>query len=173
MPDGDQRARQLVEQLGSDDHEESWLAFRNLNEMGDEAVLAVLDGLSHANWRVRRGCALYVDRHPVPELLDRIRLTLHDPKARVRMLAVHSLACEHCKPGGNPADPIPALINALKNDKAIRVRRMAAAGLTQYADETRVARALRRALESEVDRRLRKVLHWGLQRHQKLTGAGT
>jgi len=161
--DPNTEAARLVAQLETSDRETYWRAFATLNAMGDDAVPAVMAGLSHPDWRVRRGCALFADRNPHPALLERLKLTLHDPKARVRMIAVHSMSCEHCKPGGNPVDAIPLIIDRLKNDRAIRVRRMAAAGLIAFADEPRAARALRKALAVETDERLRRMAKWGLR----------
>jgi len=136
-------------------------ALISLATLGDEAGPAMIAWLSHPDWRVRRASAIYADHHADPELLERLRLTLHDPKAKVRMWAVHSLGCEPCKPGGNPVDPVPALIHALQTDKAPRVRRMAAAMLAQQRGH-RVTRALRRAQLREQDARVLAIIAWAL-----------
>ena len=154
---------ELVEQLGHADPAERERALRELHIAGDSAVPAVLLGLSNADWRVRRGCAMFVDHHPDPGLMDRLRLTLHDPKAKVRKWAVHSLACDPCKPGGNPVDPVPAAVRAL-DDRSLRVRRTAAWSLAAQSPERRSVRALRRALDSETDEKVLKAIHWGLSR---------
>jgi HEAT repeat protein len=132
-------------------------------EVGDEAVEAALLGLSHADWRVRRGCARFADHHPDARLLERLALTLHDPKAKVRKWAVHSLACDPCKPGGNPVDGVPPAIRALK-DKAVRVRRTAAWTLASQAPERRSVRALRAAAVAETDPRVLLAIQWGLSK---------
>lgn len=161
-----------VESLGADSREDREAAFRQLSALGDAVVPVIMQGLGHPNWRVRRGCAQFADRHPDPALLERLRLTVHDPKARVRAIAVHSLGCEHCKVGGNPLDPIPVLLQRLKHDKAIRVRRMAAATLVPFVAERRVARAFRRSLATESDVRLRRLLGWGIA-HAAMQGSAS
>ncbi len=155
---------ELVERLGHADKDERWKAVADLRALGDDAVPAVMEGLSHPDWRVRRGCAIFADHHPDPALLQRLKLTLHDPKAKVRMWAVHSLSCEPCKPGGNPVDPVPAVIKTLLEDKSPRVRRTAASMLAFQPAELRVTRALRRALQSETDERVRGFIRWGIGR---------
>ncbi len=103
----------LVERLGRVEGGAHWDVYRELIAAGEAPVLAVLQGLSHADWRVRRGCALYADHNPAPEMLERLKLTLNDPKAKVRVFAVHAIGCELCKPGGNPVDAVPLRVRAL------------------------------------------------------------
>ena len=136
-------------------------AVASLATLGDDAAPAMIAALSHPDWRVRRAGAIYADHHPDAELLKRLRLTLHDPKAKVRMWAVHSLGCEPCKPGGNPIDPVPALIQSLESDRAPRVRRMAAAMLSQQGGR-RVVRALSRAQSREEDSRVLAIIAWAI-----------
>jgi HEAT repeat protein len=156
--------QQLVATFGDADRTRRWEPVAALQAAGDGALEAIREGMSHPDWRVRRGCAVFVDHNPDPLLMERLLLLLRDPKAKVRMWAVHSLSCEPCKPGGNPVDAVPSLIHALGEDKAIRVRRMAAAMLAQQAPEPRSVEALRRALAVETDTRLRRLARWGLSR---------
>jgi HEAT repeat protein len=153
----------LVELLGHEDADQRWAAWHELMAAGMPAAAAVREGLSHPDWRVRRGAALYADHHPDPALLERLKLTLTDPHAKVRLFAVHALACEPCKPGGNPVDAIPLLIRAMKEDRAIRVRRHAALLLTQQPPERRVLRAFRWSLEHETDEKLLRTVRRGLR----------
>ena len=83
---------------------------------------------------------------------------MRDPKAKVRLWAVHSLACDRCKPGGNPVDVVPLLLERLEFDESIRVRRMAAAMLAERGADPRARPLLERAAESD-DRKL--ALHAG------------
>jgi hypothetical protein len=159
------RSEELVAALATADRQEHWAAFAGLMAMGEGAAPAVLAGLSHPDWRVRRSCALFADHHPSPVLLDRLRLALHDPRAKVRLFAVHGLACEPCKPGGNPIDPVPLLVRALKFDRGIRVRRHAAVMLSQQPPEPRIARAFRWVREHESDAKLRKTVARWMDRH--------
>lgn len=163
---------ELVEKLGSDTAAERWATYRVLVAAGDAAAEAVREGLSHPDWRVRRGCALWADHNPEPSVMERLRLTLHDPKAKVRMFAVHAMGCEPCKPGGNPVDAVPLLIQAMEHDKAPRVRRMAVAALIQQPPERRVVRALKRCLERETDARTLKIVAWRLRRWAKEQAGG-
>lgn len=142
-------------------------AMISLATLGDDAAPTMIAWLSHPDWRIRRAAAIYADHHPDPNLLARLRLTLHDPKAKVRMWAVHSLGCEPCKPGGNPIDPVPALVHALETDKAPRVRRMAAAMLSQQPGH-RVVRALRRARTREEDPGVLAIVTWALATSERL-----
>ncbi|MGH2633809.1 MAG: HEAT repeat domain-containing protein [Tepidiformaceae bacterium] len=153
----------LVEGLGDPDPSKRALALKAMHAAGDAAIAAAILGLSHPDWRVRRGCAMYADHHPDPELLQRLRLTLHDPKAKVRKWAVHALACDPCKPGGNPVDPIPPAVSALK-DHSVRVRRAAAWALAAQPPQKRSVRALRRTLASETDVKVLQAIGWGLSR---------
>jgi HEAT repeat protein len=161
--------RETVARLGHADDRERWRAYAELVEAGFAAAPAVREGLSHPDWRVRRGCALFGDHYPDPELLERLKLTLTDPKAKVRLFAVHALSCEPCKPGGTPVDAVPLLIRALKEDRAIRVRRHAANMLAQQPPERRIIRAFRWSLANEDDERLHRSIRrafrvWGLDR---------
>jgi HEAT repeat protein len=162
----------VVERMGDPDAGERWKAFAELMHAGPAATTAVLHGLSNPDWRVRRGCALYADHHPEPELLERLRLALTDPKAKVRLMAVHGLACEPCKPGGNPIDPVPLLIRALKDDRALRVRRHAANMLCQQPGSRRITRAFRWSLEHETDAKLLRAINRGLRQWAAQPAAG-
>lgn len=71
---------------------------------------AVLRGLTHESWRVRRSCALLLDDlsftdETVAALLER----LDDEHPKVRKAALHTLTCAHCKPDGCALDLRPLL----------------------------------------------------------------
>jgi HEAT repeat protein len=152
-----------VEQLAGKD--ERWAAWRVLNEAGQAALPAVREGLSHPNWHVRQVCAMLLDHHWDAESLQRLVLTLDDPKRKVRRAAVHSLGCDRCKGGENPIDAVPLLEKRLREDKSITVRRMAALTLAIQQPNRRIARILRRALRDEADAKLQKFAKWGLHRY--------
>jgi HEAT repeat protein len=154
----------LIARLGGGTAEDRWSAYAELEDLPeDQAAALATDALSNADWRVRRAGAIYADHHPVPSLMERLELALHDPKAKVRMFAVHSLACEPCKPGGNPVDAVPLLIRALKEDKAPRVRKTAAIMLWQQPPERRIVRALRVAAERETHEKTRRWMRYVLR----------
>ena len=155
----------LLDRLGHPDGAQRWKAYAELEGLGEEAASKLaIEMLSHPTWYVRRVAAIYADHHPAPALLERLKLARHDPKAKVRMFAVHSLSCEPCKPGGNPVDAVPFIIRAMKEDKAPRVRRMAAVMLMLGAPEKRVVRAFHWVLENEGDEKVRRWATLGLER---------
>jgi len=144
-------------------------AYQALIEHGDTALPAIRAGLRHGNWQVRKWSAMLLDRVADAESLAALVPLLRDPKADVRLWAVHSLACDHCRSGvACPVDAVPHLIERIELDPSIRVRRMAAIMLgTDFAD----ARALPvlNALLGETDEKLRHHARRGLER---LAGRG-
>lgn len=153
--------RETVERLA--DRRQVQAAMAELAAGGKPALDAAVEGLSHPNWEVRRWCAAHMDHHADNEALQRLALTLNDPKARVRLWAVHSISCAPCKPGPYAFDATPLLLKRLQEDKAIRVRRMAALMLAMRVPDRRVARVFRRLAETETDERLLKHLRMGLE----------
>lgn len=82
----------------------------------DERRAAALEGLKHSNWRVRRTSAQMLDRVDLtPASLAALTRALDDEHPAVRRKAVHSLACEHCKPNGCVADVRPLFERAIRD----------------------------------------------------------
>ncbi|MGH7865914.1 MAG: HEAT repeat domain-containing protein [Candidatus Binataceae bacterium] len=154
---------EYIEQLA--DKSRRWDAWRVLNEAADAALASVREGLSHPDWHVRQVCAMLLDHHWDAASLQRLVLTLEDPKRKVRRAAVHSLGCDRCKGGENPIDAVPLLEKRLREDKSIKVRRMAALTLAIQQPNLRIARILRRVLRDETDPKLHKFTKWGLHRY--------
>ncbi len=126
---------QLVEQLA--DRQKLPAIWGELKKAGDAALPAIREGLSHPEWRVRQWCAMFLDEHWDVASLQRLVLTLHDPKLKVRRAAVHSLGCDRCKNGESPIDAVPLLAERLREDKSIKVRRTAVMTLAiQQPDQT-------------------------------------
>ena len=162
---------QAVEKLADKStFNEGWSA---LHDAGQAAVAAVRDGLSHPNPRVRQFCAAFVDAHWDESALRRLILSLHDPKLKVRKAAAHSLGCDRCKGGQNPIDVLPYLEERIREDKSIKVRRMAVQTLAVQTPTYRIARVLRRALRDETDPKIRRFAEWGLARYEKERIAST
>ena len=156
----------LVARLASKDQREA--AFAELVAMGPPARFAIREGLRHANWQVRRWCAIWLDHHADAESLQALIPLLHDPKSQVRLFAVHSLACEQCKAGENPIDVVPLLIERIHHDESIRVRRHATMMLSfQYAHPD-LEGFFAQLLETETDPKLHKHagIGWFLCRKQ-------
>jgi len=111
-------------------------AYTALVELGDGALPALREGLKHGNWQVRRGSAICLDQVADAEALADLVPLLRDPKSKVRLWAVHSLACDHCKDGVEcPVDIVPLLIERIELDESIRFRRMATIMLaTEHTD---------------------------------------
>lgn len=89
-----------------------------------ERRAAGIAGLGHPDWRVRRSCAQLLDRVDLTdESLAALTRALDDPHPLVRRNAVHSLACEHCKPNSCAVD-VPSLFAQLIGDPSRLVRSM-------------------------------------------------
>jgi HEAT repeat protein len=154
-------ARELVARLAADPRKR-WDAMEQLLEQGPSARGAVLEGLRHANWEVRRWCAIWLDHHADPESLAALVPLLRDPKSKVRLFAVHSIACERCKTGENPLDVVPLLIERIRLDESIRVRRHAVAMLASQHAHPDLEGFFQELLDTETDAKLHKHAGIGL-----------
>ena len=155
-------ARELVGRLA----ERQWpVALKELASLGREALPAVRGGLRHGDWRVRRGCAVFLDHHADPESLPDLIPLLHDPKSQVRMWAVHSLGCDRCKQDDClPIDVVSHLIERFERDDSIRVRRAVVVALAwARPPEAASARLFQAALEHETDDKIRLHARAGLE----------
>jgi len=143
-------------------------AFLALYARGDAVLPAIRDGLGHANWHVRRWCALFADNFADAQTLRALVPLLRDPKSQVRLWAVHSLSCEGCKDGPNPIDAVPLLLERIEIDESIKVRRQAVAMLAHHrSPDARVTPVFRKILAEEEDRKLRLHAEQGLERYAK------
>ena len=141
-------------------------AFLALYSRGVEALPSVRQGLQHANWHIRHWSAILADNLADAETLRALIPLLHDPRAEVRVWAVHSLSCERCKNGSNPVDVIPLLLERIEQDPNIRVRRQAVAMLAYHrTPDPRVPPIFKRIVSEEADNRLRRHAEQGLKRY--------
>lgn len=154
-----------VELLGSDDYRIVGAAHDCLVAAGHGGMEAVLQGLSHVNPRVRRGCADFLDHNGDDRCVLALSEALHDPVPYVRRQAVHSLSCQRCKASPLQVDAVAQLIAAAQSDSSIRVRREAVSGLSMQPRDVRVIPVLQALLRQETDRMLRKLAHHALKRH--------
>src|SRR5690348_12708056 len=101
----------------------NWLqATTALEHAGQAGLEAVLSCLSHPNARVRRACAGFLDHHATDRCIAQLReVALHDPAAKVRRVAVHSVTCQQCKPSPLSGDLVGLLIQVAQNDPNRRV----------------------------------------------------
>ena len=134
---------------------------------GDAGQAAIRDGLGHPNWVIRKWRARYLDVHADQKGMKRLLLTLHDPHHKVRIWAVHALGCDQCKKTERLLDVVPHLADRLAEDKSLKVRRTAALMLAIQSEDRRARRALRRALRSETDDKLRRMADWGLTKFEQ------
>jgi HEAT repeat protein len=152
---------ELVARLASDPRERGQ-AFEDLVALGVAARDAVREGLGHANWEVRRWCAIWLDRHADPESLRALVPLLRDPKSKVRLFAVHAIACERCRSGENPIDVVPLLVERIRIDESIRVRRHAVAMLASQHAHADLEGFFQELLDTETDSKLHKHAGIGL-----------
>ena len=85
----------LVEQLACQDWRRVAQVEQRLLSAGEAGMQAVIAGMMHADSRVRRACAGFMDHHGDDRCL--ISLTerlLNDPVPNVRRTAIHSLGCD-------------------------------------------------------------------------------
>jgi len=142
--------QQLVELLGSRDWRLVATVQQTLAGAGEPGIGAVVAGLSHAQVRVRRGCADFLDHYGTDACVDALRgAALYDPVASVRRAAVHALLCQRCKPCPLTTDLTDFLIQVALEDSSARVRGAAVWGLATHPRDQRAIAALKHILRQE------------------------
>jgi HEAT repeat protein len=148
-------ADRCVEGLGSPRGMDRFRSYQALVAMGRDALPALRAGLRHANWQVRRWSAMCLDQVADEDALADLVPLLHDPHPKVRLWAVHSIACEHCKDDVScPVDVVPHLIDRLRDDTSPRVRRMAAIMLGSEFNDRRAVPVLEAVVAGDADAKL-------------------
>ena len=123
--------------------------------MGADAIPAIREGLRSDNWEVRYWCVVCLDQVADAKALEELVPLIRDPHPKVRLWAVHSVACYHCKDDVRcPVDVVPMLIERAEVDDNMRVRRMAVIMLGNERADPRAVPALDRILREEHDRKL-------------------
>ena len=139
-----------------------------ITERWDHALLvdALIEGLRHANPRVRFECAHAMDHLADDRCVEPLRRLLDDPVPRVRRVALHSLSCDACKlvPLRRDDDLVAVLIERALADPSINVRREATYGLGGCCSDERALAALQTLLTRETDRAIRRNAAWALRR---------
>jgi uncharacterized protein YndB with AHSA1/START domain/HEAT repeat protein len=137
---------------------------------GQAGMDAVIEGLSHPNPTVRRGCAEFLDDHGTEaHVATLLHVVQNDPDAGVRYAAAHSLGCQECKVSPVQVDLVPPLIEIALSDKSARVRREAVIRLCGLPPDPRAVAALQTILSGETGRRLWMWAHRALMRHDKVS----
>ena len=161
MPD----AAEFVDALAEPDARVRFDAYQALVAQGTAALPAIREGLKSSNAQVRQWSAMCLDQVADAETLEALVPLLRDPSAKVRLWAVHSLACEHCKEEIEcPVDVVPLLIERVETDESVRVRRMAVIMLSSDFADPRAVPVLQRILNDETDEKLRRHAEAGLER---------
>lgn len=129
-----------------------------LEQNADRARL--LEAVSDPDPAVRFWACRLLDHHELDlAVAARMVAAMSDPNKKVRHAALHTLACEACKPADGdciPIDVIGIVLHTLRTDRSLRVRRAAAAAVMwQNPMERRVRRAFGRVLRDETDPELR------------------
>lgn len=123
-----------------------------LRERGKEAGMeAVLKGLEHSAWKVRRTCADFLDHWGDQRCIEPLTRLLHDPKENVRRLALHSLLCQQCKECPLEGDFAVPVMECALNDKSLRVRRIAVGALGSLPSNGRIQETLQTIVKQEAD----------------------
>jgi HEAT repeat protein len=157
--------QQYVELLGSRDWRVVAATWEALAAMGHDGLSAVVAGLAHAEARVRRGCADFLDHYGTDACVDALRhAALHDPVPAVRRAAVHALLCQRCKPCPLASDLMEFLIQVALGDPNARVRGEAVWGLGAQPRDSRAAATLKHILRQESHPDLLRGAHHALAR---------
>src|SRR5215468_5368299 len=122
----DLTAADLVDALA--DPHRCFQAYQRLRRLGPRASAAARRGLRHANAQVREYCCLVLDRLDDADDAAALIEALDDPAERVRLAAVHALACERCTEASWRPSAVSVLQRAialLAKDESAHVRAMA------------------------------------------------
>jgi HEAT repeat protein len=154
--------RQLVEYLAVPHR--ALDARRTLLATGGAALVEVSAGLRHPNADVRYHCLALLDHLVVPDLFDEMIAMLRDPDSRVRVMALHALACDRCKTTDcKPVqhNALPEALRLLREDSDAHVRAMAIELIGHFAHDTSVAaEALMAARMKDPSPAVRKKAGW-------------
>jgi HEAT repeat protein len=146
-------------------------AYRALVALGAGALPAIRRGLGSDNWKIRYWCAICLDQVADAESLGDLVPLIADPHFKVRLWAVHSVACDHCKDDVRcPSDVIPLVFEHAQIDEHVPVRRMAVIMLGREFTDRRAVPVLERILRDAADRKLRLHAEWGLRRLRQAAG---
>jgi HEAT repeat protein len=150
----------LVEQLGSPDFAGA-----------QAAAAALVAGLAHPNWRVRKQCAGLMDHLADARCVAPLQRALTDPRVGVRRLALHALGCQPCKTAPLPADVVGLLVERALADPSRPVRRVAVHLLGLQPYDPRAVAALQQILAQATDPKLLSRARHALHAHQQPAAA--
>ena len=141
---------------------------REFSRLGPRALALVHAGLEDPEWRVRRDCLRILDHMTDAESGRRVAACLDDEHPEVRKWAAHALGCDRCKGGGRDGfDAVPALIEVIRNDPSLVVRRSAVVALAwNQPPDDRIAALLEALLAEDDDEKIRLHAEGGAERHR-------
>ena len=160
--------RRLLEGLGASRGVDRFASYQALVAMGVDALPTLRSGLRHDDWQVRRWSAMCLDQVADEDALADLVPLLRDPHPKVRLWAVHSIACDHCKDDVKcPIDVVPHLLERVRHDSSLRVRRMAVIMLGSELEDPRALPVLEEVIERETDAKLVEHAKRALERLQQ------
>lgn len=147
-------ARGLVQALSDTKRAEE--AFKHLLAIPSDLRRQVaLEGLEHRDWRVRRRCARVLDDVILTDGSIRgLTRALADEHPKVRAAALHSLACEDCKPDGCTIDAAE-IGRVMLDDPSSEVRRHALGALWGWTEDGHSLDELRAIARDDPSARVR------------------
>jgi HEAT repeat protein len=157
-----ERYKSLIGKLAIPHH--AGAAYRALVCAGLDALPAIREGLRHENADVRHRCCLFLDHFITQEAMDDLVAVLGDPDARVRISALHALACDRCKEGScRPIETkvLPRAMSLLATDPDAHVRAHAIGLVGRWVYTNPDAEvALLQAMRSDSSATVRKKAGW-------------
>ncbi|GAB4114971.1 MAG: hypothetical protein Fur005_48620 [Roseiflexaceae bacterium] len=139
-------------------------AYRTLLGMGFAVAPIALAGLRHSHADVRYYCCMLLDHFLIPDALPALIAVLGDPDPRVRVSALHTLACDRCKEGScrpEGAAVLPEALRILNEDPNAHVRAMAIEVIGQYVHTNPLAaQALLNSKQHDSNPTVRKKAGW-------------
>ena len=158
----DLTAADLVEVLA--DPHRCFQAYQRLLRLGPQASAAARCGLRHPCAQVREYSAMVIDHLMDVESVPLLIELLDDAAERVRLAAVHALACERCKEGSCRPEAeavLPRAIALLAGDESAHVRAMAVEVVGQWVHSHPAAcSAIERAAAHDPAPAVRKKASW-------------
>lgn len=152
----------LLNQLAIKHHAKA--AYRKLFALGFAVVPIAKEGLKHEHPSVRYYCCSLLDHFLAPEALEDLISMVNDPDPEVRVMALHTLACDRCKEGDcRPAEAkvLPKALQILNDDSNAHVRAMAVEVVGQYVHTNKNAeQALIEANKKDSSPTVRKKAGW-------------
>ncbi|MBC8163766.1 MAG: HEAT repeat domain-containing protein [Roseiflexaceae bacterium] len=163
---------QQIELLGSPNRAVAYQAAVALTQQGSAILDAAVQGLLHANPKVRRACADLMDHLGDDRCIEPLIEATTDTIPNVRRQAIHSLSCQRCKAVPLHVDLVTLLIERATTDPSIKVRQEAVFGLSMQPTDRRaigvleqiIADARQKKVQTKAERVLYRNARFALKR---------